>query len=125
MITGEELQMVTNKTNTPRTKIQRAVVRRINLILVAACSLTFANLSHAEDLNDQRQAARQEVAPLFFNKFISVDAELVSSSGPEFFQRLLEHVLLGAQRSLQISQIRSSLSSPHLVREHGPEVSME
>jgi len=57
--------------------------------------LTFSGIASAQDLNEQRAQAKNEVGPLFFDKFISLDANLTESSGPELWQELFGKPLVG------------------------------
>lgn len=56
---------------------------------------TGITVTHAEDLSARRSEAKQEVGPLFFNKFISIEAKLTDSSGPEYWQKLFGKPFVG------------------------------
>jgi hypothetical protein len=55
----------------------------------------FSGSASAGDLSEQRAQAKNEVGPLFFNKFISLDANLTDSSGPERWQKLFGKPFIG------------------------------
>ncbi len=57
--------------------------------------LTFGGIASAQDLKVLRKQAKNEVGPLFFNKYISLDAYLTESSGPEFWLKLFGKPIVG------------------------------
>ncbi len=63
--------------------------------LIVCCLATGISITHAEDLSVRRAEATKEVGPLFFNKFISIEAKLTDSSGPEYWQKLFGKPFVG------------------------------
>ena len=78
------------------TKLTRArgvigLTRRIP----AGAFLLLASVSQAQDLGDQRSGARNELAPLYFNKFIEIESTLIESTGPERWTTLFGKPIVG------------------------------
>lgn len=77
-----------DKEETKHWRHMKTIARSIRIMALAAVvnSVAFAAAS-AEDLSTRREKARSEVGPLFFNKEVSIEAQLASVDGPEWWER--------------------------------------
>jgi hypothetical protein len=71
----------------------------VRLLIIAGCSLALGGVAQGDEIDPLRERARKEVAPLFFGKFVSIDAALVDSSGPEKWRKLFGKPLVGCPRA--------------------------
>jgi hypothetical protein len=85
-----------DKKEISKSGLRKALASGARVVALATVMNTLAlTAAHGEDLSSRRRRGLDEVTPLFLNKQVSIQAQLVSAEGPEWWERNFKTSVFG------------------------------